>query len=83
MPPRTTAKLFKHGGSQAVRLPKEFRFPGERVKLTPMGRGVLIEPEEFDYDAWLAKLRENQDEGFMEGGRDQPELPADEPNPFD
>ena len=77
MPARSSAKLFKHGGSQAVRLPKEFRFPGERVKLTRVGRGVLIEPEEFDFDAWLAKLREFQDETFMEGGREQPEMPPD------
>ena len=28
-----TAKVFKHGNSQAVRLPKEFRLPGDRVRL--------------------------------------------------
>ena len=83
MSDRTMAKLFKHGGSQAVRLPKDFRFPGERVRLTRMGRGVLIEPEEFDVDAWLARLRENQDESFMADGRNQPEMPRDEPDPFD
>lgn len=77
MPPRTTAKLFKHGGSQAVRLPKQFRFPGERVTLTPMGRGVLIEPEEFDVDAWLARLHVLNDETFMADGRDQPPMPED------
>ena len=83
MPEKATAKLFKHGGSQALRLPKEFRFPGERVRLTRVGHGVLIEPEEFDFDAWLARLRENQDETFMEGGREQPEMLIDDPNPFD
>ena len=79
MTEKTTAKLFRHGGSQAVRLPKAFRFPGERVKLTRMGRGVLIEPEEFDVEAWLVRLREAQDETFMEGGRDQPPMPPDRP----
>ena len=39
-----TAKLFKNGRSQAVRLPKEFRFEGDRVRVTRMGAGVLLEP---------------------------------------
>jgi len=36
------AKLFNTGGSQAVRLPKEFRFPGETVQLRRTAKGVLI-----------------------------------------
>lgn len=40
----TTAKLFINGGSQAVRLPKEFRFEGEEVRVRRLGHGVLIEP---------------------------------------
>ena len=82
MPHRTTAKLFKHGGSQAVRLPKDYRFPGERVKLTRMGRGVLIEPEEFDYEAWFRRLDAHGDTDFMSEGR-PPQGVADEPDPFD
>jgi len=38
------AKLFWNGRSQAVRLPKEFRFEGDRVRVTRMGAGVLLEP---------------------------------------
>jgi antitoxin VapB len=38
------AKLFWNGRSQAVRLPKEFRFAGDRVRVSRMGAGVLIEP---------------------------------------
>ena len=38
------AKLFWNGRSQAVRLPKEFRFAGDRVRVTRMGAGALIEP---------------------------------------
>ena len=41
---RTDAKLFWNGRSQAVRLPKEFRFEGDRVRVTRMGAGVLLEP---------------------------------------
>ena len=33
------AKLFWNGRSQAVRLPKEFRFEGDRVRVIPHGRG--------------------------------------------
>jgi antitoxin VapB len=73
-----TAKLFKHGRSQAVRLPKEFRLPGTEVRVRRVGRGVLLEPmgEAFDVQAWFAKLDEYLDEPFMEEGRQQPPMPA-------
>jgi antitoxin VapB len=41
---KSTAKLFKSGRSQAVRLPKEFRFEGKEVRVSRHGRGVLLEP---------------------------------------
>lgn len=37
-----TAKLFKHGGSQAVRLPKAFRFPGSEVLLEKRGDELVL-----------------------------------------
>jgi antitoxin VapB len=40
----TTAKLFKHGGSQAVRLPKAFRFPGSEVVVEKRGDEVVLRP---------------------------------------
>jgi len=72
-----TAKLFKHGRSQAVRLPKEFRLPGREVRVRRVGRGVLLEPmdEPFDVKAWFAKLDEYLDVPFMEEGRQQPPMP--------
>ncbi len=39
---RSTAQLFKNGGSQAIRLPKQFRFPGKTVTLLQTKGGVLI-----------------------------------------
>jgi antitoxin VapB len=39
-----TAKLFTHGGSQAVRLPKEFRFEGDSVRISRVGDRVMLEP---------------------------------------
>lgn len=73
-----TAKLFKHGGSQAVRLPKAFRLPGTEVRVRRVGRGVLLEPLEFDAEAWLAALARFEDVPFMEEGREQPPMPDDD-----
>ena len=41
-----TAKLFMHGGSQAVRLPKAFRFDGKEVQIRKSGNAVVLEPVE-------------------------------------
>ena len=40
----TTAKLFQHGGSQAVRLPKAFRFEGVEVLIEKRGDEVVLKP---------------------------------------
>ena len=40
----TTAKIFPHGGSQAVRLPKAFRFAGTEVLIEKHGDDVLLKP---------------------------------------
>jgi antitoxin VapB len=40
-----TAKLFKHGGSQAVRLPKAFRFEGKEVVIEKRGDEVVLKPK--------------------------------------
>lgn len=39
-----TAKIFRHGGSQAVRLPKAFRFDGSEVLIEKHGGDVLLKP---------------------------------------
>lgn len=40
----TTAKIFRHGGSQAVRLPRAFRFRGTEVRIEKQGDDVLLKP---------------------------------------
>ena len=68
----TEAKLFKVGGSQAVRLPKAFRFSGDRVRIRKEGRSVILEPVErtpADVRAWLASIRIPD---FAPNGREQP-----------
>ena len=71
----TTAKLFKNGRSQAVRLPREFRFEGERVRVRRAGRGVLVEPIFTDVEKWFAELDDLATEPFMPEGRRQPPSP--------
>ena len=73
-----TAKLFRYGGSQAVRLPEDFRLPGTEVRVRRLGHGVLLEPVEFDIAAWLAALGRYKDVPFLEGGRDQPATPEED-----
>jgi antitoxin VapB len=56
---KSSAKLFMHGRSQAVRLPKEFRFEGTEVRVSKVGDKVILEPLEkppFDVKAWRATL---------------------------
>ena len=50
--PVNRAKLFRHGGSQAARLPRAFRLPGTEaaVSRTPTG-GVLLEPLNADFES--------------------------------
>jgi antitoxin VapB len=67
-----TAKLFQSGNSQAVRLPKEFRLPGEKVKIFRRGNQIILEPLEETWDALFASLEEFP-EDFMAQGREQPQ----------
>jgi antitoxin VapB len=69
-----TAKLFANGRSQAVRLPRQFRFAGGEVRIRRFGLGVLLEPMEIDADAWFEALDRFQ-EPFMPEGREQPQTP--------
>jgi antitoxin VapB len=65
-----TAKLFQNGHSQAVRLPKEFRFQGDRVLIKRAGNGVLLLPVKDTWDSLFNSLDKFSDD-FMET-REQP-----------
>lgn len=71
----TTARLFKNGRSQAVRLPREFRFDGDRVTVRRAGRGILVEPAFTDVSSWFDELDRLASEPFMPDGRRQPPSP--------
>jgi antitoxin VapB len=67
-----TAKLFQSGRSQAVRLPKEYRFQGSEVAVKHFGNGVLLLPIEDPWQMLEASL-EAFEPGFVLS-REQPEL---------
>jgi antitoxin VapB len=66
-----TAKLFKNGRSQAVRLPKEFRFDGTQVFIKKVGNMVVLIPEQDSWQTLFDSLGQFSDD-FMES-RNQPE----------
>ena len=69
------AKLFQNGSSQAVRLPKEFRFKGDKVRIRRVGKSVVLEPLADDPESWLAELKKvPADPEFMKE-RHQPKTP--------
>jgi antitoxin VapB len=84
--PRNTAKLFMHGRSQAVRLPKEFRMEGTEVEIWREGEVVKLKPMTQAPVSWkqiFSELKNMPDvEGFMED-RAQDVLPLQPKNLID
>jgi antitoxin VapB len=82
-----TAKIFMHGRSQAVRLPKEFRMPGKEVRVSKVGDKVILEPLErtpFDVDAWRAGLNALGAKDFLpDGAPDDPLIGPEDEISFD
>ena len=66
-----TAKLFWSGRSQAVRLPKDFRFEGEEVRIRRHGESVILEPIARDW-AWLEAITGPLDDDFIAAGNERP-----------
>lgn len=66
-----TAEIFWTGRSQAVRLPKEYRFEGEAVRIRRHGSGVLLEPLAQDW-SWLHALPGRLDDDATDAAREQP-----------
>lgn len=72
--PEGRAKLFPHGGSQAVRLPKPFRFQGEEVRIRKDGDRVILEPVQRDWNRFWGRI-----DALGRGERDEGAPPADAP----
>jgi antitoxin VapB len=67
-----TAKLFKNGKSQAVRLPKQFKFQGTEVYIKRIGRNVILIPKDNPWESLISSLDDFSDD-FM-ADRNQPAL---------
>jgi antitoxin VapB len=52
-----TAKIFKNGRSQAIRLPAEFRFSGREVFIEKQGDEVILRPKPIGWDGFLPALQ--------------------------
>ena len=65
-----TAKLFKNGRSQAVRLPKAFRLGGDQVFIKKVGNAVVLIPYHDCWQPLFDSLTQFSDD-FMES-REQP-----------
>ncbi|MCB9138942.1 MAG: AbrB/MazE/SpoVT family DNA-binding domain-containing protein [Caldilineaceae bacterium] len=57
-----TAKLFPNGSSQAVRLPKAFRFEGDKVYIHRVGEAVVLLPYHAPWRALFAGLHKFSDD---------------------
>ena len=68
-----TAKIFKSGNSQAVRLPKDFQFDVSEVQIYRRGDEVVLKKKPQDLTCVFEVLTELSDD-FMENGREQPPL---------
>src|SRR5450432_1921353 len=67
-----TAKLFQNGQSQAVRLPKEFRFDDSEVFIKKTGNVVQLIPRSDSWNSLFGSLKKFSDDFMVE--RVQPEL---------
>ena len=82
--PRKTARVFMNGRSQAVRLPKEFRFDTDRVAIWREGRHVVLSPLFKNWDDYFRNSTPLPDD-FEAATPDmrRGELPLEEREPFD
>lgn len=64
-----TAKIFENGRSQAVRLPKEYRFSADEVFVSKIGEIVMLIPKEKKWSGLINGLNMFS-EDFMAEGRE-------------
>ncbi|MGH9392399.1 MAG: antitoxin [Vicinamibacteria bacterium] len=69
--PVKTAKIFRSGNSQAVRIPKEFQLDGRDVEIEKTGDSLVLRPRRRSW-APLVESLVRFSSGFMEEGRNQP-----------
>ena len=65
-----TAKVFENGRSQAIRLPKKFRFTGDEVVVQRLGHAVILVPKEEALQTFMDGIN-SFTEDIFEDGRSQ------------
>jgi antitoxin VapB len=66
------AKVFWSGRSQAVRLPKDFRFDTEKVHIRRHGSTIILEPVAANWK-WLDAICNKLDKDFVDAVKEKPE----------
>lgn len=66
-----TAKVFRSGNSQAVRIPKEFQLEGDEVEILKRGKILVLRPKKKSWATLIESLQKFTDD-FMGKGRNQP-----------
>jgi antitoxin VapB len=69
--PIKTAKVFKSGNSQAVRIPKEFHIEADEVEIRRKGSALILRPMKKSWRTLIDSLSKFSDD-FMQEGRQQP-----------
>jgi len=68
-----TAKIFRSGNSQAVRIPKEFQLEGDEVEIQKKGNTLILRPKKKSWTSLIESL-DKFTEDFMSNGRRQPPI---------
>ena len=66
-----TAKVFRSGNSQAVRIPKEFQLEDAEVEIRKQGEALILSPRKKSWATLIESLNKFTDD-FMANGRNQP-----------
>ena len=67
------AKVFQNGKSQAIRIPREYRFNSKEVAVTPLGKGIVLQPILYSWKEVFNAITPTED--FLTNGIDN--LPID------
>ncbi len=68
-----TAKLFKNGRSQAVRLPREYRFSGDEIYIKQYGDIVILIPKKSPWKSLMESLDEFSDDYMADRAQPAPQ----------
>ena len=76
----STARIFKSGNSQAVRLPKQFRFDVDEVEILRRGGEIVLREPKRNLGRAFAALAAMPNDFMSQGRQDQPPQERDAPD---